>query len=66
MDQHDLMTVHEVATRLRVDDTTVRRWKQGSLDAVRLPHRGKREAYRIKRSTLEVLLKGPQQTGAHH
>lgn len=56
----ELLTVHEVAQRLRVDDTTVRRWiKNGILDAVILPHRGKREVYRVKRHTLEGLLKSP-------
>ncbi len=53
----ELLTVREVARRLRVDDTTVRRWiKSGALEAITLPHRGKRQAYRIKRSTLEALL----------
>ncbi len=53
----DLLTVREVATRLRVDDTTVRRWiKNGSLDAITLPHRGARQAYRVRRATLETLL----------
>ncbi|GCE50596.1 excisionase family DNA binding protein [Thermosporothrix hazakensis] len=55
--QMELLTVREVARRLRVDDTTVRRWiKSGVLEAVTLPHRGKREAYRIKASTLNKLL----------
>ena len=53
----ELLTVREVARRLRVDDTTVRRWiKTGALIAVTLPHRGKRQAYRIKKSTLDTLL----------
>ncbi len=53
----ELLTVHEVARRLRVDDTTVRRWiKHGTLDAVSLPHVGKRQAYRVRRSTIETLL----------
>ncbi len=53
----ELLTVHEIARRLRVDDTTVRRWiKSGSLEAITLPHRGKRQAYRIKLSTLNTLL----------
>ncbi len=53
----DLMTVSEVAQALRVDDTTVRRWiKNGVLEAIALPHRFKRQAYRIKRETLEKLL----------
>ncbi len=60
-EEEELLTVREVARRLRVDDTTVRRWiKSGALEAVTLPHRGKRQAYRIKKSTLDKLLKGPQ------
>lgn len=59
-DMEELLTVREVARRLRVDDTTVRRWiKSGALEAVTLPHRGKRQAYRIKKSTLDTLLKSP-------
>jgi excisionase family DNA binding protein len=55
--KEDLLTVREIAKRLRVDDTTVRRWiKSGALEAITLPHRGKRQAYRIKRSTLDMLL----------
>lgn len=55
-----LLTVREVARQLRVDDTTVRRWiKSGSLEAITLPHRGKRQAYRIKQSTLDALIKHP-------
>ena len=53
----ELLTVHEVAVQLRVDDTTVRRWiKNGVLEAVELPHANKRVAYRIRRKTLEDLL----------
>ncbi len=61
-EKHDeLLTVREVARRLRVDDTTVRRWiKSGSLEAITLPHRAKRQAYRVKQSTLDLLLKKPQ------
>lgn len=56
----ELLTVREVARRLRVDDTTVRRWiKSGALEAITLPHRGKRQAYRIKKSTLDTLMKNP-------
>ncbi len=59
----ELLTVREVARRLRVDDTTVRRWiKSGALEAITLPHRGKRQAYRIKKSTLDVLLSSPLPT----
>lgn len=53
----DLFTVAEVANILRVDSTTVRRWvKQGVLDAVVLPHIHTRQAYRIKRETIEKIL----------
>ena len=56
-DKADLLTVREVAEQLRVDDTTVRRWiKGGVLEAVPLPHSGLRQAYRIRRTTLETLL----------
>ena len=56
----DLLTVREVAKQLRVDDTTVRRWiKTGVLEAITLPHVGTRQAYRIRRSTLDALLASP-------
>ena len=59
-EEADLLTVGEVATQLRVDDTTVRRWiKSGVLEAISLPHSGIRQAYRIRRSTLEALLAAP-------
>lgn len=55
----DLLTVHEVAEQLRVDDTTVRRWiNNGVLDAVTLPHLGKRRGFRVKKSTMDALLQG--------
>ena len=57
-EEADLLTVREVAQQLRVDDTTVRRWiKNGVLEAITLPHRGQRQAYRIRRATLDILLK---------
>jgi excisionase family DNA binding protein len=60
----ELLTVREVARRLRVDNTTVRRWIHiGALEAIRLPHRGKRQAYRIKKSTVEKLLNNPHLPG---
>lgn len=56
-DEAELLTVREVAKQLRVDDTTVRRWiKNGVLEAITLPHRGTRQAYRIRRATLDALL----------
>jgi excisionase family DNA binding protein len=58
-----LFTVREVAHRLRVDDTTVRRWiKSGALEAITLPHRGRRQAYRVKQSTLDKLMQSPHST----
>jgi excisionase family DNA binding protein len=54
---HELLTVREVAQQLRVDDTTVRRWiKNAALEAVTLPHLNKRQAYRVRRATLDALL----------
>jgi excisionase family DNA binding protein len=56
----DLLTVREVARNLRVDDTTVRRWiKSGALDAVALPHTGKRCGYRVRKNTLDALFSSP-------
>ncbi|MBA2288149.1 MAG: helix-turn-helix domain-containing protein [Ktedonobacteraceae bacterium] len=56
----ELLTVSEVARILRVDDTTVRRWvKQGVLEAIVLPHVNERQAYRVRRSTLEKLIGSP-------
>lgn len=56
-EEHELLTVHQVAKKLRVDDTTVRRWiKGGMLHAIALPHKGKRQAYRVKAAVVQVLL----------
>lgn len=55
--ESELLTVIEVAERLRVDQSTVRRWvKNGVLSAISLPHRGKRQAYRIKAETVHAIL----------
>ncbi|HEV2660477.1 MAG TPA: helix-turn-helix domain-containing protein [Ktedonobacteraceae bacterium] len=55
-----LLTVGEVARRLRVDTTTVRRWiVSGSLAAVVLPHHGKRQGYRIRQSIIDNILQTP-------
>jgi len=55
--EEKLLTVAEVARYLRVDSTTVRRWiKAKTLDAITLPHKGKRTPYRIKESTLVKLV----------
>ena len=59
----ELLTVSEVAEILRVDDTTVRRWvKQGALEAIILPHVNERQAYRVRRSTLENLMGSSSKT----
>lgn len=59
--EQELFTVQEVAKRLRVDDTTVRRWiKSGALDAIRLPSKG-RACYRVKRNTFDQLLALPEE-----
>ena len=58
--EDELLTIGEVARQLRVNDTTVRRWiKNGALEAVTLPHSGKRCGYRVRRQTLDVLLESP-------
>ena len=54
---NELLTASEVAQILHVNDTTVRRWvKQGALQAVILPHRNARQAYRFTRETVERIL----------
>lgn len=56
-ERKELFTVQEVAMYLRVNEATVRRWiKNGTLEAVMLPHRGKREVFRIRLSTLQSIL----------
>ncbi len=60
----DLLTVAEVARILRVDNTTVRRWvKLGVLEAVVLPHVNSRQVYRIKRETLDKMMKSEAALG---
>jgi len=52
-DDDDLLTVQEIARRYRVDDSTVRRWiNSGALEAITLPGRGKRQVFRVKKSSL--------------
>lgn len=59
-EEDELLLVSDVARRLRVDSTTVRRWiHDGALDAVELPHvPGGRASYRVRLSTLKALMKG--------
>jgi len=59
--ESELLTVSEVSAILRVDATTVRRWvKHGTFEAVSLPHRGRRQAYRIRKATMDKLLETTQ------
>jgi hypothetical protein len=60
----DLLTIHEVASRLRWDATTVRRHiKSGVIPTtavVPLPHHSTRTIYRIKRVWLDAVLAGKE------
>jgi len=59
-DEEDLLKPREVAKILRVDVTTVRRWiKKQLLPAILLPHQGKRQEYRIRRSTMREITTEP-------
>jgi excisionase family DNA binding protein len=52
-----LYTVNEVAERVRVDPTTVRRWiRHGLITCIDLPHTGSRVGRRIPQSTLDGIL----------
>ncbi len=56
MSEDELLTVAEVAERLKVGRETVRRWlKQGRLHGMMIG--GTKAGYRIPRSQLERLLK---------
>ena len=56
---NDLLTAREVAQRLRVEVSTVRRWvKTGAIEAVRLPSANRRRGYRFKSETLDKVLQG--------
>jgi excisionase family DNA binding protein len=49
----ELLTVDELAGRLRVEPSTIRRWvKLGALQAISLPHTGKRQVYRFRKQDL--------------
>ena len=52
----ELLTVQEVASYLRVDATTVRRWiKDGLLEAALMPGHASRHTYRISRAVIEQI-----------
>ncbi len=62
--EDELLTVREVARRLRVDDTTVRRWiKEDALEAIILPHLNERQGYRIRRSVVDAILQSRASSG---
>jgi excisionase family DNA binding protein len=53
--EQEYFTPREVAKRLRVDDTTVRRWiRTGAIEADTI-RQGKRNRYRIRKATIETL-----------
>jgi excisionase family DNA binding protein len=54
----DLLTLQYVAKRLKVSEDTIRRWaKSGAVDALPLPMSGEYQSYRIRRTTLQNLLR---------
>ncbi|SRR6266516_3561733 len=54
----DLLTLQYVAKRLNVSEDTVRRWaKNGAVEALPLPVSGEYQSYRIRRATLQNLLR---------
>jgi hypothetical protein len=58
------LKVAEVARLLRVNPTTVRSWiVKGLLDATPLPHRGKRQEYRITPAALDRAIGKTNQAG---
>ncbi len=57
--KQEYFTPHEVAQRLRVDDTTVRRWiRTGALEAETI-REGRRNRHRIRKVTIETLEASP-------
>lgn len=53
-----LLTVREVATMLRVDPETVRKWiRAGKLESIELPKANTRAPRRIERASIENLLR---------
>jgi len=55
--EQEYFTPHEIAKRLRVDDTTVRRWiRTGALEAETI-RQGRRNRHRIRKATIETIEK---------
>ncbi|MBO0782140.1 MAG: helix-turn-helix domain-containing protein [Ktedonobacteraceae bacterium] len=60
----EFFTVGEVARRLRIDPSTLRRWiRQGLVEAVVLPARGGRQSFRIPCASVAQLVRPYQQGG---
>lgn len=56
-DDDPLLTAHEFARHLRVDDSTPRNWvKRGLVEAVILRQKGKRRGYLFRLSTLNAII----------
>ncbi|HYT45422.1 MAG TPA: helix-turn-helix domain-containing protein [Methylomirabilota bacterium] len=53
--EQEYFTPREIAKRLRVDDTTVRRWIRTGLLEVETIRQGRRNRHRIKKVTIETL-----------
>ena len=58
----EYLSPQEVAQRLRVKATTVRRWTASGILEVDAIKQGKRTRYRIKRQVIEAI----EQRGKHH
>jgi excisionase family DNA binding protein len=54
----ELMTIGEVARKLRLDRATVQRWAhEGAIDVITLPSVGRNVRYRMHRTAFNALLK---------
>ena len=53
--EQEYYTPREIAKRLRVDESTVRRWIRNGLLPVETIREGRRNRHRIRRATVETL-----------
>lgn len=59
-----LLTSREVASRLRVDISTVRGWvMEGLLEAIPLPTKGRRHSYRFRESVIDAIINAQTSRG---
>jgi predicted site-specific integrase-resolvase len=64
--QEPLLNSREVARRLRVDMSTVRGWvKDGILEAIPLPTRGRRRCYRFRESVIDAIYENHSNIGGN-